>query len=65
MDNKEQRISETLREASERFWGVVAKNFPEAKSGDFPPEMDLQLEMLMEKSIRAWLDFNSSEGEGE
>ncbi len=65
MDNKEQRISETLREASERFWAVVAKNFPEAKSGDFPPEMDLQLEMLMEKSIRAWLDFNSSEGETE
>jgi hypothetical protein len=58
MENKEERIKETLESASDAFWAEVAKRFPEAKSGDFPPEMLVQLDEIMEKSIRVWLDFN-------
>ncbi len=61
MDNKEKRVKETLEQASVAFWAVVAKNFPEAKYGDFPPEMEFQLNQIMEKSIRVWLDFNVKE----
>lgn len=58
MENKENRVKETLEQASTAFWAVVAKNFPEAKYGDFPPEMQVQLDQMMEKSIRVWLDYN-------
>jgi hypothetical protein len=61
MENKEQRVNETLQAASAAFWAVVARNFPEAKHGDFPPEMQFQLDQTMEKSIRVWLDYNAQE----
>lgn len=60
IEDKEIRIKVTLQSASDNFWATVAKNFPEAKSGDFPPDMDYKLSQIMEQSIRVWLDCNTS-----
>jgi hypothetical protein len=52
------RIKSAVREGEDAFWAAVAKEFPEATSGDLDPGMVMSLTQTMERVIRAWVDYN-------
>lgn len=52
------RIKETAVQAELAFWERVADMWPEARSGDYPPDMSVVTSEVMEKSVRVWLAVN-------
>jgi hypothetical protein len=69
MDKAEfaKRVHEATENAGLAFWAEIAKAFPEAKGGDFPPESEHAWWMSMEEAVRVWLSWNlpSVQGEGQ
>ncbi len=55
---RNERIEEAVEDGAKAFWAIIAKRFPEATSGDFPPDAELALTTALEKAVRVWLDFN-------
>ena len=47
-----------LYKADDAFWAVIAEAFPEATTGDFPPDATLNWHEAIEKAIRIWLFYN-------
>lgn len=54
----EERITEAVEDGAAAFWSVIAKQFPEAKSCYFHPEVENALSMALKEAVRAWLEFN-------
>lgn len=54
------RIREVSEEALLAFWAVVAEKFPEAKSGDFPPDLSYDQSYQARSYIRTWVRDNSN-----
>lgn len=54
----EERINEAADDAQEAFWEVVAKKFPEVKTGDFSPEAQFAFDGVMKSGIMTWLAGN-------
>jgi len=52
------RIGEALMKADLAFWAEIAKAFPEAKTGDFPPEASLKWDKARDQAVYWWLVFN-------
>lgn len=52
------RIDEAFEEASEAFWKKVAQAFPEADSGDFPPDAHMAWDRDARDAIATWVIFN-------
>jgi hypothetical protein len=52
-------------EASEAFWAVIVRHFPEAKFGDLSPETTIQQVMVNVNAIEEWIGFNVMTQEGE
>lgn len=48
----------TLQRAQQAFWGVVSAAYPDAVSGDLPPETEDMLENAMATAIDTWVSFN-------
>ena len=64
----DERIRSAARKGEDAFWAAVAKEFPEATSGDLDPGLAVSLMQTMERAIRAWVDYNitpESNGHGE
>jgi hypothetical protein len=64
----DERIMSATRKAEEAFWEAVAKEFPEATSGDLDPGAAVNLTQAMERAVRTWVDYNvtpESDGQGE
>jgi len=61
MEHNEQRIANAVQIASDAFWGEIAKAFPEVKTGDFPAEAVVKLEVANTKAVKLWVELNSQE----
>lgn len=53
------RIKVALREGEDAFWGAVATQFPEARTGDLAPDVAYDLTRAMERAIREWVSTNN------
>jgi hypothetical protein len=62
--NKEtaEKIEDATEEALCEFWAKIVEIFPDAKSGDFPPDLSLEMSLTMEKMLKYWLIYNLPEG---
>ena len=54
----QKQIDKVSEKALLAFWEVVAKEFPEVKSGDFPPDATFRQTDNAEASISTWLEYN-------
>lgn len=54
----EDRITESAKSCEYQFWEQVAADFPEIKSGDFPPLAAQQLETAFRNAINLWYETN-------
>lgn len=54
----ESRTEKALYEANDAFWAVIAKAFPECKSGDFAPIPTLRFDEAQKAAVETWLDSN-------
>ena len=52
-------------EASEAFWAVIVRHFPETKSGDLSPETTIQQIRVNADAIEEWIGFNVAPEEGD
>jgi hypothetical protein len=52
-------IEDAVEDGMEAFWSVVAKKFPQVKSGDFGPDETMALESAMKIAVSQWLSNNS------
>lgn len=52
------RVDKAVEEASEAFWAVIAKSFPEAKTGDLDPLADLAFSMNTREIVGQWVVAN-------
>ena len=62
--NKEtaEKIEDATETALFEFWGKIVEIFPDAKSGDFPPDLSHEMSYTMEKMVKCWLSYNLPEG---
>ena len=61
--NKEttEKIENATEAALFDFWGKIVEIFPDAISGDFPPDLSHEMSLTMEKMVKYWLRFNLPE----
>ena len=52
-------------EASEAFWAVIARHFPEAKFGDLSPERTSRQRMANVDAIDEWISNNAMPQNGD
>ncbi len=55
---REERVKTAMDFADQAFWAKVAEIFPEATTGDFPPDAHLMWNSVVESSIRTWAQIN-------
>ena len=53
------RLKTAIDNAEADFWSAIAESYPEAKTGDFPPDASLDLYMALQKAVRQWLGWNA------
>lgn len=56
-------VEKAVDKALDAFWDVVANEFPDAKTGDFPPDLHFEMQETMTKMVNHWLQVNLKEGE--
>ena len=56
-----ERLRDALETADNAFWAIIAERFPEAKSGDYPPDLTQFREHHNKEDVLWWLRFNASE----
>lgn len=54
----EARKIAALEMADQAFWAQIALYFPEATTGDFPPDAHMSWQSAMESALNAWLASN-------
>jgi hypothetical protein len=54
----EQRKLNARNNAQQAFWTEFARHFPEAASGDFPPDATFAFDTASEQATQTWLDYN-------
>ena len=52
------RILDAKRLAQDAFWSALAKQFPEATSGDFPPDAAFLFDSACSSAVSVWLKGN-------
>jgi hypothetical protein len=52
------RVKKAVEKAQDAFWMVIAKSFPEVKSGDFDPMASHQFDTACEKAVEHWIAMN-------
>ncbi len=55
------RLDKALEDADNAFWAVIAERFPEAISGDYPPDLTMNRNEHNREDVLWWLRFNASE----
>ena len=53
------RLERALKEADLEYWEGFAKYFPEAKTGDFPPDLTFSRDQHNREDTLWWLSFNA------
>jgi len=51
-------IDLALNAGLEAFWDAVAKELPECKTGDFPPDAQMEFERVARSAIKYWHSLN-------
>ncbi len=57
----EKRIQHAISKGEEAFWAAVANEFPEATTGDLSPELVVEMNRILGRVVRAWVDANIEE----
>jgi len=57
-ESEEEYLKKILESASGAFWAQVAADYPEVKTGDFPPEAQRAWQNAMDAAVRVWLVCN-------
>jgi hypothetical protein len=57
-----EKIENATEAALFDFWGKIVEIFPDAKSGDFPPDLSIEMSLTMERMVKYWLIYNLPEG---
>ncbi len=57
--NKEERIKEAAVKAQNMFWDIVAEEFPEITTGDFPPDATFKFDKACEDAIKTWVEYQT------
>jgi hypothetical protein len=57
----DERIQEAARKANDAFWEILAEQFPEINSGDYPPEEGEMFELQCLEAARLWVRLNEEE----
>ena len=60
---EDERIQEASRKANDAFWEVLAEQFPEINSGDYPPEEAEMFDLQCLEVARLWVRLNEEEEE--
>ncbi len=55
------RLDKALKDADNAFWAVISERFPEAISGDYPPDLTQFRDHHNKEDVLWWLRFNSRE----
>jgi len=55
------RMKKAMQDADDAFWEVIAKAFPEAKTGDFDPSDQERWEQAMWNAMTTWVSWNVPE----
>jgi len=58
IEKQEGQIDKVAGLGIEEFWTVVAANFPEVSTGDFPPDLTMEFKNTAIRIIRQWLKHN-------
>lgn len=58
MVDDDARHETALREAEDAFWASIAGSYPEATSGDFPPDAQASFSDAMAAAVDTWLAAN-------
>jgi len=59
----DERIRLAVDKAEQAFWASIAESFPEAQSGDLPPDAVGLLMQSMTDVVKFWVHFNVPGGE--
>lgn len=54
-----ERIAAAVEKAQEEFWAIIARRFPEIRSGDFSPDAQMKFDEACEEAVRIWIDSNT------
>lgn len=57
------RIDAAVRVADEAFWEVIAKQFPEIKTGDLSPDAVFEFSRSCNKVVEQWYNANSPDSD--
>lgn len=55
------RTEEAIEKADLAFWAEIAKSFPEATGGDFPPDVNFAWNQARDGAVYWWLVYNHPE----
>lgn len=58
------KLKRVLENAQHIFWEVIAMNYPEAKTGDFPPDASVEFDRACHHAADTWLLFNHPKRQG-
>jgi len=58
---RNEKMDQVIEDAQIAFWEVVAKKYPEVKSGDFPPDASFAFDGACKKALEFWLEWNCSD----
>lgn len=53
------RAQIAVRKAQEAFWAEIARQYPEIKTGDFPPDAADDFYRASLQALRFWVDTNA------
>ena len=54
----QEQIDKAINEAQNSFWDVIAENFPQITTGDFPPDAHIKFYNDCESAVKVWIFGN-------
>ncbi len=51
-------LDKKIERASDEFWFKIGEQYPEVKSGDFPPDAWMKFHNAMKEAVELWLEIN-------
>ncbi len=51
-------MRQLVDKAEQAFWAVIFDNFPEVKTGDFPPDAEIEYSEACRLAVDRWLGIN-------
>jgi hypothetical protein len=54
----DEKLDKIIEKASDEFWKVIVKEFPEVKTGDYSPELTWAWNADCKNAVKWWLFWN-------